>query len=230
VLLGPARRGADDDFVRAELVDAALVDVAGAGGRGLDVARLARAFPSAGFLGVGACRAADAPAIARCAEFGFVDVLAEGVDDEAIGVLVAAHGFSARFLSARGTPPPALGLGRPIHLRAWRSLVARGGRAVRTAELARSLGVTREHLSRAFREGNALTLKCVMDLVRLLAAAELSRNPGYTPADVARVLGFASAKQLAGTLRRVCRTCEGWMTRADVAALEAWVSRRGTVR
>lgn len=43
----------------------------------------------------------------------------------------------------------------------------------------------------------------MIDLVRLLAAAELAKNPGYDLPDVARVLGFASASHLSGSCQRL---------------------------
>ena len=66
--------------------------------------------------------------------------------------------------------------------------------------------MTREHLSRSFSSAGAPNLKRVIDLVRLLAAAELSKNPGYDVRDVARVLGFASASHLSSTAQRVVGT------------------------
>jgi AraC-like DNA-binding protein len=66
--------------------------------------------------------------------------------------------------------------------------------------------VTREHLSRSFASAGAPNLKRVIDLVRLLAAAELSKNPGYDVRDVARVLGFASASHLSSTAQRIVGT------------------------
>jgi hypothetical protein len=39
--------------------------------------------------------------------------------------------------------------------------------------------------------GQRPNIKRVIDLVRLLAAAELAKNPGYDVGDVARALGFA---------------------------------------
>jgi transcriptional regulator GlxA family with amidase domain len=85
-------------------------------------------------------------------------------------------------------------------------VIARGGRPIRTSELAATLGVTREHLSRSFAAAGAPNLKRVIDLVRLLAAAELSKNPGYDVRDVARVLGFASASHLSSTAQRIVGT------------------------
>ena len=52
--------------------------------------------------------------------------------------------------------------------------MGRGGRPVRTDLLARTLGVTREHLSRSFATAGAPNLKRIIDLVRVIAAAELS--------------------------------------------------------
>jgi AraC-like DNA-binding protein len=39
--------------------------------------------------------------------------------------------------------------------------------------------------------------------VRLFAAAELAKNPGYDLADVARVLDFASPSHLTSTAQRI---------------------------
>jgi AraC-like DNA-binding protein len=77
---------------------------------------------------------------------------------------------------------------------------------VRTDTIAAALGVTREHLSRAFSAGGAANLKRIIDLVRLLAAAELAKNPGYDVADVARVLEYASSSHLSTTAQRIAGT------------------------
>jgi AraC-like DNA-binding protein len=77
---------------------------------------------------------------------------------------------------------------------------------VRTDTAAAALGVPREHLSRAFSAGGAANLKRVVDLVRLIAAAELAKNPGYDVADVARVLEYASSSHLSTTAQRIAGT------------------------
>jgi transcriptional regulator GlxA family with amidase domain len=136
----------------------------------------------------------------------FADVLVEGVDEGILRNLVAPLAFSARFANALWTPPPSLRLDAPLQQSAWRRLIAHGGRPVKTSHLAATLGVTREHLSRSFALAGAPNLKRVIDLVRLLAAAELSKNPGYDVRDVARVLGFASASHLSSTAQRVVGT------------------------
>jgi transcriptional regulator GlxA family with amidase domain len=84
---------------------------------------------------------------------------------------------------------------------------------VRTQELAASLTVTREHLSRAFAAGSAPTLKRAIDLVRLLAAAELAKNPGCDLHDVARILGYSSRSHLSATTRRLLGTAADSLAR-----------------
>lgn len=59
----------------------------------------------------------------------------------------------------------------------------------------------------------APNLKRVIDLVRLLAAAELAKNPGYDLPDVARVLGFASATHLSTSSVRVIGVKSASLTR-----------------
>jgi AraC-like DNA-binding protein len=211
----PRRRGrlvlarSTDDVGAAfhsELVDAVLVDLGGASSDAWATAELAREFPSAPFFGVLPLRASDAPSLARCAQLDFAGVAVEGVDDGALRDLVAPRSFSARFASALGTPPSALGLVNELQQRTWQCLVAHAGRPVRTEMLAEAVGVTREHLSRSFAEGGAPNLKRVIDFVRVLAAAELAKNPGYDVRDVAAVLGFASSSHLSSTAQRVVGT------------------------
>jgi AraC-like DNA-binding protein len=198
-----------DDFggaFRKELIDAALVDVASAHDDTWPVAALAREFPSAPFFALVTLRAGEGPAIAQCAELEFADVLVEGIDDGCARDLVARRGFSARFADALKTPPPALALTTTVQQKAWEYIVAHAGRRVRTVSLAARLGVTREHLSRTFAAQGAPNLKRIIDLVRLLAAAELAKNPGYDIRDVASVLDFASSSHLSSTAQRVVGT------------------------
>lgn len=199
-----------DGAFRESLVDAAIVDLGVMQGNASEAAwgaaALSREFPSVPFFAVLALRATDGPALARCAAYEFADVLVEGVDDVAIRDLVVRDTFSARFAQALQTPPDALALSAPLQRRAWQSIVAQAGRPVRTSELADALHVTREHLSRSFAADGAPNLKRVIDLVRLIAAAELAKNPGYDLADVARVLGFASPSHLSSTTQRVVGT------------------------
>jgi AraC-like DNA-binding protein len=191
---------------RASLVDAAVVDLAGAGEETWRAAALAREFPSVPFYGLCALRASEAPALAQCATLEFADVLVEAVDDAVCRDLVLRHAFSTRFALALVSPPTPLGLDTPLQQAAWRGIVAWAGRPVRTQLLADAIGVTREHLSRTFAADGAPNLKRVIDLVRLIAAAELAKNPGYDVRDVAAVLDFASSSHLSSTAQRVVGT------------------------
>jgi AraC-like DNA-binding protein len=190
------------DALTHHLIDAVVLD----GGFGEEVGRvlqLAEDFPSAPFFFVTPLLPTDAPLVGRAVECGAAEVLVEGIDDIAARLLVHQRGFSQRFDAALSEPPDTLGLRTTLQLNVWRSLVRRAGRPVRTVQLAKEHGVSREHLSRSFANGTAPTLKRVIDLVRVLAAAELAKNPGFDVRDVAEVLGFASSSHLSGTTQRL---------------------------
>jgi AraC-like DNA-binding protein len=195
-----------DAAFRTSLVDAAVIDLASASEETWRAAALAREFPSVPFFGLFALRASEAPALAQCASLDFADVVVESVDDPVCREIVLRHAFSSRFAMALHDPPESLELDTPLQQGAWRSIVAWAGRPVRTQLLADALGVTREHLSRTFAADGAPNLKRVIDLVRLIAAAELSKNPGYDVRDVAAVLDFASSSHLSSTAQRVVGT------------------------
>jgi AraC-like DNA-binding protein len=191
---------------RSGLVDAAIIDLAAASDDTWRAAAFAREFPSIPYFGLCALRASEAPALAQCAALDFADVLVESVDDTVLRALVLRHGFSARFAAALREPPEALALSTPLQQSAWRCIVEWAGRPVRTQALADALGVTREHLSRTFAADGGPNLKRVIDLVRLIAAAELAKNPGYDVRDVAEVLDFASSSHLSSTAQRIAGT------------------------
>lgn len=204
---------AADRAVRAALIDAVIVDVSAGGEEPWTVMAMARELPSIPFFALVAPRLSDAPLIARSAALEAADVLIEGVDDGALRELVLPLTFTARFDAALRTAHGALALDTPLQQGAWQCIVAAGGRPVRTEEIAQSLGVTREHLSRAFAAAGAPNLKRVIDVVRLIAAAELAKNPGYDLADVATVLEFASPSHLANTAQRVAGIRAASLTR-----------------
>ena len=77
---------------------------------------------------------------------------------------------------------------------------------MRTSALAEELRVTREHLSRSFAAAGGPNLKRIIDLVRIVAAAELAKNPGYDLRDIAGILDFASSSHLSSTAMRVVGT------------------------
>jgi len=214
--------------LRRTLIDATLVDIGSpaaatsAGGEatnlmagqlaatGADdtwkIAALAHEFPSAPFFGITPLRATDAPAVARCAGLEFCDILADGLDDAVARDIVAPRTFTSRLVAALSEPPPGLGLKTEMQLATWRAILASGGRPVRTAVLAREAGVTREHLSRHFSTPGSPNLKRVIDLVRMIGAAELAKNPGLDVRDISKILGFASSSHLAVTAQRVLGT------------------------
>jgi AraC-like DNA-binding protein len=191
---------------RTALVDAAIVDLTAAQDESWRAAALAREFPSVPFYALTGLRAAESPMLAQCAALDFADVLIEAIDDAVCRELVLRQAFSTRFAAALREPPSSLSLDTPLQRAAWACIVAWGGRPVRTQLLADSLGVTREHLSRTFSADGAPNLKRVIDLVRLIAAAELAKNPGYDVRDVAEVLDFASSSHLSSTAQRIVGT------------------------
>jgi AraC-like DNA-binding protein len=191
---------------RETLVDAAVVDVHAPTDDTWQAVSLATEFPSAPFFALTPLRPSDAGVAARCAAADIADLVTEGVDDGVLRELVLPRTFTARFTEALRDPPPSLGLAGSLHVATWRFLVAHGGRSVRTDTIAAALGVTREHLSRAFSAGGSANLKRIIDLVRLMAAAELAKNPGYDVSDVARVLEYASSSHLSTTSQRIAGT------------------------
>lgn len=211
----PRRRGRTilvrtvDEFgaaIRRELIDAAVIDLAGQGDDHWTIAARASDFPSTPFFGLLPLRTTDAEAVSRSATLGFADVLCEQIDELFARDLVAPHSYSARFARALADAPEALGLTTETQRRTWRAIVQHAGRPVTTTTLALTMGVTREHLSRNFARDRGANLKRVIDLVRLISAAELSKNPGYDVRDVAAVLGFASSSHLAVTTQRIAST------------------------
>ena len=191
---------------RTILVDAVIVDLGAPDDDTWKAAAFAGEFPTAPFFGVLPLRPSDTPAAARAAALGFTDVIVEGIDDNAARDLVIPYAFSSRFRQALLDPPPALGLTTPLQRKAWEVIIAASGRPVTTSELARAVGLSREHLSRNFARPGAPNLKRVIDLVRLVAAAELAKNPGHDVRDIARILGFASSSHLAVTAQRIFGT------------------------
>lgn len=188
--------------LRTQLVDAVAVDLGG-GEVAWQAAALAPDLPSAAWIGCAAWRAADGPAIDRAARLGMTDVLADGIDDALWPGAIARGAFTARFARALAEAPAAFRLVRPTQQAAWATIIAHGGRPVTTSDVADRLGVSREHLSRAFAAEGAPNLKRVIDFVRLAAASALAKNPMYDTGDVARVLRFASASHLATATRRI---------------------------
>lgn len=211
--------------LRAALVDAVVVDLGAGGDEAWAVMSLARQLPSIPFFALTAPRLSDAGVLGRCASLDVADILIEGVDDSAVRDLVMPLAFTARFAAALRGAHAVLGLSAPLQQLAWEHVIAAGGRPVRTDAIADALGVTREHLSRSFAAAGSPNLKRVIDLVRLIAAAELAKNPGYDLADVAVVLEFASPSHLANTAERVAGIRSASLTRLRARDLIARFSQ-----
>lgn len=213
------------------MVDAVVVDLAQPADDLWAAAALAREFPSIPFFALGALRPADLPTISRlCAELDVADCLSEGVDDGLLRELVLPSTFTVRFATALQGADERLGLTSELQRRAWRLVVAQGGRVVRTEAIAGALGLTREHLSRRFALDDAPNLKRVIDLVRLLAASELAKNPGFDLPDISRVLGFASASHLSATCARLMGVKSGSLARLRPTDLMDRFAKQGRFR
>jgi AraC-like DNA-binding protein len=189
------------EFLQQELVDAIVVDVRREG-TGF-AADLIRSFPGIPLFAMSAFRPDDGALIARCRSEGFRGLLVLGVDDAAAGELIASLSASRQRRAALSHGPRVLRLTEPIQLEAWNRVLAAVGQPTRTSDIARTLKVTREHLSREFAAGGAPNLKRLIDLVRVAWAADLLGNPGYDVRTVARVLRYSSSSHMAGSVRRV---------------------------
>jgi AraC-like DNA-binding protein len=149
-------------------------------------------YPGIPFFAAGSFRPGDAALMRSCLRAGACDILVDGVDDPAAGELILRRSASGRRQSTE-----------PIQHRAWEEVLARVGERTTTADIAKALRRTREHLSREFGAGGAPNLKRVIDLVRIAWAADMLADPGYSTRTVAVLLRFASASHLADCSRRV---------------------------
>jgi AraC-like DNA-binding protein len=186
--------------LRSRLIEAMVVEP-----RAVPLPRLralVEEYPAIPLFVAAAFRPDDGELLAGCARAGMA-VLVEGVDDAVSGELVARASTQAVRRRALGEAPRLLRLRTPLQREVWELLIGLPDRPLRTGDLARRIGVTREHLSRQFAVEAAPNLKRVIDLTRVAAAAQLLANPGHTAADVAAILRFASASHLNRTSRRI---------------------------
>lgn len=199
-LLACRSRAALMRALRGRLVDAIVVTP-----RALkpgEVAEIVAAFPRVPIFAYASFRPDDGEVLTAFARRG-VPVLVEGVDDAAVGELVVRGSAQAERRRALSDAPRLLRLRSPLQREVWTLLQGMVDRPLRTAELARRLRVTREHLSRQFAVEAAPNVKRVIDLTRVAAAAQLLGNPGHTTARAAAILRFASAGHLDRTSRRI---------------------------
>jgi len=188
--------------VAASLADAVVVDIRMADAReALEQCR--DAWPDIPRFAYGAFRPDDGELLRACLTEYQAAPIVEGVEDGVVGDLLLPRTASALREAGLAQAPTLLRLTEPIQERAWREVLRRVGGPIRAADIARTLKVSREHLSRQFGAGGAPNLKRVIDLARTVTAADLLGNPGYTVRSVARILRFSSASHLSGSARRV---------------------------
>lgn len=183
------------------LLDAVVFD--GRDPTARDALDLIPQYPGIPFFAAGNFRPGDGDLVRRCLRAGARDILVDGVDDLAAGELIWRRSASRRRQHALADAPRMLRLTEPLQCRAWDEVLARIGQRTTTADIARALRRTREHLSREFGAGGAPNLKRVIDLVRIAWAADMLADPGYTVRTVAGLLRFASGSHLADCSRRV---------------------------
>jgi AraC-like DNA-binding protein len=168
-----------------------------------ELTRLRAAFPQLPWIAFAPFRPDDGALLLACHAGQVTLVLVDGVDNAVAGELVVRHAAGAERRRALADGPRVLRLAEPLQRQVWHFLLDRVDQPVRTGDLARNLGCSREHLSRQFGAGGAPNLKRVIDLTRVACAASLLRNPGYEAATVARILRFATASHLSATAQRI---------------------------
>ena len=171
--------------------------------RRMDLPQFRSRYPTIPLALMGSVRPEDGPALAAWSGLGAVLILVEGVDDAVMGELILRHGAAGRRALLRSDLPGKLRLTEPLQRRAWDRLARSPGRPPASSNLARQLGVSREHLSRQFGAGGAPNLKRVSDFLTVQVALELLENPGYDRFTVARLLEFSSPSHLSAVLRRL---------------------------
>ena len=160
-------------------------------------------YPAVAVVVYAAFRPDDGDLLLKCHEDGVAAAAVFGVDDPVVGELVLRVSLSARRRAALAHAPRMLNLLEPLQVSVWDVVVKEADGALQTEALARRFGITREHLSRQFAAGGAPNLKRAVDLARIVCAAQLLHNPGYTQADVSRIMPFSSASHLGRTAQRV---------------------------
>jgi AraC-like DNA-binding protein len=169
-------------------------------------------FPAIPIVVYAPFRPDDGELVAACRTQGVAAIAIEGVDDAVVGELVRR----------------VLRLADPLQRTVWELVVDRADEPVATGAVAARLGISREHLSRQFGAGGAPNLKRVIDFLRVVVAAQLLQNPGYSVARVAALLSFASSSHLGSTARRIAGLGASDLPEMNPAALLARFARGHT--
>jgi AraC-like DNA-binding protein len=199
----------------ARLLETRLVEVIVTAPRLADASGVAEVFdrfPGFPRMMYAPFRPDDGEILEQCCRQGS-GVAVEGVDDAFLGDMIGRMSLSAERRQAMADAPRVLRLHEKLQRDVWEYLLTNVALPVRTEEVAQRFAVSREHLSRQFGAGGAPNLKRVIDLTRIACAAQLLANPGYTSAQVARILGFASSSHLSDTGRRVTGVAAGDLAR-----------------
>ncbi len=188
--------------LQAALADAVVVDLRVPGA--LETLATCRdAYPHIPRFAYTPFRPDDGELLRACVEDCGAVPIVEGVEDAVIAELLLPLTASATRELSLASAPRLLRLVEPLQERAWKEVLRRVGGPIRAADVARTLKISREHLSRQFGAGGAPNIKRVIDLARTATAADLLANPGYSVRTVARILRFSSASHLSGSARRV---------------------------
>ncbi len=126
----------------------------------------------------------------------------EGIDEPVLPRMLSRHGLTARRLADLLPLAPRLDLTDDLQRKVWQLIIVNAPHRIDTAWIAGEFDVRRETLSRRFASGGAPSLKRAIDAVRLVAVAQLLRNPGYNVDDAARLLDFSSVSLLQQMARR----------------------------
>jgi len=183
-----------------EVVDAVVVEMRAPMAESLF--RFIGRFPGIPVFAFSSFRPDDGGLLVACRRAG-VRILQGGVDEAVSGEVIASRTASRRRRAELRDAPALLRLTERIQRDIWEAVLTSVGSRARTADIARQMGLTREHLSREFAAGGAPNLKRVIDLARICCAADLLTNPGYDVMMVGRVLRFASPSHLAASARRI---------------------------
>jgi AraC-like DNA-binding protein len=190
-----------EKLLQKELVDAVVADVKSK--RPDWFFLLAELYPQVPRFAFSPFRPDDGRLLSECVRSGVSKILVQGVDDAVAGEIVGDGSTGSRLASDIGDAPRLLRLRDPLQLHVWSEVLNRVGSGLQTADIADSMKMSREHLSREFGAGGAPNLKRVIDLVRLLRAADLLQNPGLSVSTVAQILQFASGSHLSSTAKRL---------------------------
>ena len=156
-----------------------------------ELAGLRSDFPQLPWIAFAPFRPDDGRLLLECHAGQVALVLVDGVDNAVAGDLVVRYSAGTDRRRALADAPRLLRLAEPLQRQVWHYLLERVDRPIRTGAIARTIGCSREHLSRQFGAGGAPNLKRVIDLARTATAADLLANSGYPVRAVAAMLGVS---------------------------------------